>query len=159
MPYYSAMGDYYQGDNYAAGGLFGSIGKFLGGAARTALSLTPVGRVAQAVAPRIFGGAPMIAATASGTNLIPTFNRPGPGPMIVPTPGFSGFAQRALPGGKSGYELAFRKRRRINPLNIKALRRAVRRAKSFERQARRVGTFFNPGKSYRLKGRARKRAS
>jgi hypothetical protein len=45
------------------------------------------------------------------------------------------------------------RRRRLNPLNIKALRRAMRRAKGFEKQARRVGSYFNPGKTYRLKGR------
>lgn len=144
MSYYG-QGDYYQaGDYYAAGGLFGSIGKLLGGAVRTVVGATPVGRVASALIPSF--GRPSIAGTG------------GPGqPMIIPTPGFEGFTSRVLPGGKSGYELMFKKRRRLNPLNIKALRRAMRRAKGFERQARRVGSFFNPGKTFRLKGRARKR--
>jgi len=142
MPYYSAgdyyRGDYYQGDNYAAGGLFGSIGKFLGGVAKTALGLSPVGTAVSA--------------------LIPTFGRPriaGLQAPIVPTPGVRGMAERFFPGGASGYMLG--RRRRINPLNIKALRRAMRRAKGFEKQARRVGSFFSPGKTYRLKGRARRK--
>lgn len=140
MPYYGA-GDYYAaGGYYQAGGLFGGIGKFLGGVARSVIGATPVGAVASA--------------------LIPSFNKPQiagiPGPQIIPTPGLAGFGQRLIPGGKSGYELMLRKRRRINPLNIKALRRAMRRAKGFERQARRVGSFFNPGKTFRLKGRKRR---
>lgn len=144
MPYYSAgdyyRGDYYQGDNYAAGGLFSALGKVVKGVAGGLFRASPVGQVASA--------------------LIPSFGRPQiagiPGPQIIPTPGLAGFGQRLIPGGKSGYELAMRKRRRLNPLNIKALRRAVRRAKGFERQARRVGSFFNPGKTFRLKGRRRK---
>lgn len=142
MPYY-AGGDYYNGDYYQAGGFLGSIGKFVGGIAKRVIGATPVGAVASA--------------------LIPSFNKPtvqtivpgaGFGP-VVPVPGIRGFGQRLLPGGASGYMV--QKRRRMNPLNIKALRRAMRRAKGFERQARRVGSFFNPGKTYRLKGRARRR--
>lgn len=135
MPYYSAMGDYYQGDNYQAGGLFSFIGK----AAKALIGASPIGQVAKA--------------------LIPTFARPpqiaGQGPMIVPTPGFTGRMQRFVPGGASGFEFA--RRRRMNPLNIKALRRAMRRAKGFERQARRVGSFFKPGTTFRLKGRKGRR--
>jgi hypothetical protein len=144
MPYYSAgdyyRGDYYQGDNYAAGGLFGSIGKFIGGVARTVIGATPLGGVVNA--------------------LVPSFNRPQIAHIqqpIVPVPGLTGFGQRLIPGGASGYMVA--RRRRLNPLNIKALRRAMRRAKGFEKQARRVGTYFNPGKAYKLKGRKRRPAA
>jgi hypothetical protein len=142
MGYYQAgdyyRGDYYRGDNYATGGIFGTIGKFLGGVAKTVIGATPVGRVVQAA--------------------IPSFNPPvirGFAPPLAPTPGLTGFAERLLPGGASGYMV--RRRRRINPLNIKALRRAMRRAKGFEKQAKRVGSFFSPGKTYRLKGRSGKR--
>jgi len=150
MPYYSAgdyyRGDYYQGDNYAAGGLFGSIGKALGGAVKGFISGGPLGALRGAGA-----------ALVKRPNVLPI----GPGialngGTVVPTPGLVGFGQRLLPGGATGYEL--RRRRRINPLNIKALRRALRRAKGFEKQARRVGSFFSPGKTYRLKGRARRKA-
>lgn len=145
MAYYGAgdyyHGDYYRGDNYGAyqaGGIFGSIGKFLGGAAKKIIGATPVGRVAQAVIPAL--AAPPV---VQGL------------PPLKPVPGLGGTISRILPGGESGYMVA--KRRRINPLNIKALRRAMRRAKGFEKQARRVGSFFSPGKSYRLKGRKPRR--
>jgi hypothetical protein len=147
VPYYSAgdyyQGDYYQGDNYGAfqaGGLLKSLGKIVGGVARGVVGSIPgVGGVVNALLPQ----APRIQGLGST--------------QIVPVPGFGGAVSRALPGGESGFMVA--PRRRINPLNIKALRRAMRRAKGFERQARRVGSFFNPGKSYRLKGRRpRKRA-
>lgn len=143
MPYYNA-GDYYQGDYYQAGGFLRSIGKFVGGVAKSVIGSTPLGGVVSALVPSF--GRPKIAPSTSGFG----------GPSIVPVPGFRGFGQRLIPGGESGY--MYGKRRRMNPLNIKALRRAMRRAKGFERQARRVGSFFNPGKTFRLKGRARKRS-
>lgn len=137
MAYYGA-GDYYSaGDNYGAyqaGGLFKTLGKIAGGVVRSVAGSIPgVGGVVNALLP----SAPRIQGIAPG--------------RIVPVPGFGGAVSRALPGGESGFMTA--PRRRINPLNIKALRRAMRRAKGFERQARRVGSFFSPGKSYRLKGR------
>jgi len=67
-----------------------------------------------------------------------------------PVPGLRGMAQRLLPGGASGYETdAQRKRRlakeegrsirrRINPANPKALRRAIRRQDGFVKLARRA---------------------
>lgn len=141
MAYYGAgdyyTGDYYSGDNYGAyqaGGLFKTLGKIARGVVR---NIPGVGGVVDALLPQ----APPIRGIAPG--------------RIVPVPGIGGGISRALPGGESGYMLG--RRRRMNPLNIKALRRAMRRAKGFERQARRVGSFFNPGKTFRLKGRARKR--
>lgn len=142
MPYYMA-GDYYQGDYYQAGGIFGSIGKAIGGAVKGFVTGGPLGAISGAAS-----------AVIKRPNVTPL--APGGGFGVVPTPGLIGVAQRLVPGGATGYE--FRKRRRINPLNIKALRRAMRRAKGFERQARRVGSFFSPGKTFRLKGRARKRS-
>jgi len=147
MPYYTGdyyRGDYYRGDNYGAyqaGGIFGTIGKALGKVGKAIIGATPVGRVAGALIPSL--GAPSF----------PTVGGFAP-PVLKPKPGFGGTLERILPGGESGYMVA--RRRRINPLNIKALRRAMRRAKGFEKQARRVGSFFSPGKSYRLKGRRKK---
>lgn len=138
MPYYNA-GDYYQGDNYAAGGLLGSVGRVLSGVVRGA-----VGAV------------------------IPTF-APRPGPQIVApnvlpvrrTPGVSGIIQRTLPGGKTGYEIELpgmmRRRRRLNPLNPSALRRAGRRIKGFLRFASRMGALpINRGKGKLIKRKARR---
>ncbi len=139
MSYYT--GDYYSGDNYGAyqaGGLFKTLGKLVGGVARGVVGSIPgVGGVVNALLPT----SPRIQGISPG--------------RIVPVPGFGGAVSRALPGGESGFMVG--RSRRMNPLNIKALRRAMRRAKGFERQARRVGSFFNPGKTFRLKGRARKR--
>jgi len=141
VPYYMA-GDYYgRGDYYRAGGFLGSIGKAIGGAVKGFVTGGPLGAISGAGA-----------ALVRRPNVVPI--APGlavPGGRVIPTPGLVGFGQRLLPGGATGYEL--HRRRRINPLNIKALRRAMRRAKGFERQARRVGSFFHPGKTYRLKGR------
>lgn len=149
MPYYSA-GDYYHGgDYYAAGGFLGSIGKAIGGAVKGFVTGGPLGAITGAGAALV--KRPNVTPLPPGGLMIPS------GGSIVPTPGLVGFGQRLLPGGATGYEL--RRRRRINPLNIKALRRAMRRAKGFERQARRVGSFFNPGKSYRLKGRRPRKRS
>jgi hypothetical protein len=146
MPYYSAgdyyTGDYYRGDNYATGGIFSSIGKFLGGAAKTVLGATPVGRVVgTALIPSL--GAPQIAGLAPG--------------RIMPTPGLRGTAQRLFPGGASGYELG--RRRRMNPLNVKALRRAGRRVKGFLKIASRLGALpVHRGKGKRL-FKAKRRAA
>lgn len=145
MPYYGA-GDYYAaGGYYQAGGLFGSIGKAFGGAIKGFVTGGPLGAITGAGAALV--KRPMVQPVVPG--LV------GGGGRIQNVPGLVGLGQRILPGGASGLE--FVRRRRINPLNIKALRRAMRRAKGFERQARRVGSFFNPGKTFRLKGRARKR--
>lgn len=154
MGYYMGAGDYYRGDgNYAAGGFFSGIGKAIGKVAKIGVNLLPgpVGAVARTIvnnmgpsaAPAQLAPFPMMNTTM--------FSGAAPG-GARPRPGVTGAVQRFLPGGETGYI----KRRRINPLNIKALRRAMRRAKGFEKQARRVGSFFNPGKSFRLKGRKRR---
>lgn len=55
--------------------------------------------------------------------------------------------------GPQGEPIAVRRRRAINPLNPRALRRALRRAEMFDRFASRVGRFTRPGTKYRLKVR------
>lgn len=57
---------------------------------------------------------------------------------IVPTPGLRGLGQRLIPGGQSGYQVVGQKRRRMNPANPKALRRAIRRQDGFVKLARRA---------------------
>ena len=49
-------------------------------------------------------------------------------------------------------------RRRMNVLNPRALNRSIRRVKGFAKFAKRVGSFTDPGKAYRLKGFGRKRS-
>lgn len=157
MPYYSGdyyQGDYYQGDNYggfAAGGF--SLKKLLTPpkAIRSLVEGLPVVGTALKTARAI---ASIGSRAPSGTSIgTPGILQPFHPADEVPRPGVRGTIQRILPFGETGYI----KRRRLNPLNLKALRRAMRRAKGFERQARRVGSFFRPGFSYRLKGRRPKK--
>jgi len=68
--------------------------------------------------------------------IAPKQSMPGGRPM-VPVPGIRGAAQRAVPGGQSGYQVA-PKRRRMNPGNAKALRRAIRRQESFVKLAKKA---------------------
>jgi len=58
------------------------------------------------------------------------------------------------PGWQDGQ---FFRRRRMNVLNPRALNRSIRRVKGFAKFAKRVGSFTDPGKSYRLKGFGKRR--
>jgi len=115
-------------------GLFGFLGKAIGSVAKTAFGMSPVGIAAGAIAK---------AAKPSAT---PPFTMPGGGGGIpsqfiqqqVPTPGVRGAAQRLIPGGATGFQAAPKKRRRMNPLNVKALRRSTRRLSAFQREAKKV---------------------
>ena len=60
------------------------------------------------------------------------------GITVKPKPGVRGAVERLLPGGKTGYVVEGRRRRRINPANPKALRRAIRRTDGFVKLARRA---------------------
>ncbi|MGH7180164.1 MAG: hypothetical protein ACREJC_22490 [Tepidisphaeraceae bacterium] len=138
MPYYAAgdyygrgLGDYYRGDP----GILKSIGNVLGGIARIGGALVP-GPLGTGL--QIAGG--LLNARRAGTALarVPTpLQTQDPRrlrvrllPPEVETffpPGFGG--EGAGPGGR---------RRRINPMNVKALRRASRRIDGFARVARRA---------------------
>ncbi len=66
------------------------------------------------------------------------------GGQIVPVPGARGLAQRFVPGGRTGFEMVpFRRRRRMNAGNPKALRRAIRRQNAFVNLAK--GALKNSG--------------
>lgn len=147
MPYYNA-GDYYQGDNYGAGDFLG-IGKALKKVAGVAVGLLPgpVGAVGRA----LIGKSPQILSPAGGMK----------GGMIpqVPEPGLTGAVHRLAPGGHSGYgyynkkgEFIEGRRPRMNVGNIKALKRANRRAHGFLRVYRSAVRYFVPkqpkGKAY-----------
>jgi len=140
MPYYGAgdysRGDYYRGgDYYRAGGLFGSIGKLLGGVAKTVIGATPVGAVANALVPSF---------------VAPTVRPKPTGLQIVPEPGLTGFVHRIAPGGSTGYMIGGR-RRRMNVTNVRALRRAGRRVRGFLKIARRLGALpVSGGKGKKL---------
>lgn len=132
MPYAYQRGDYYRGDYYRGDpGLFGSIGKAIGGIIKTVapIALPGVGGVVGGIAGSILGG-------TKSTSLVPASSGSLP---VIRTPGLRGFTQRLLPGGATGYEVAgFGKRRRMNVANPKALRRALRRVSGFGKLARRA---------------------
>ena len=129
MPYYAegdyyGQGDYYQGDPGLLGGLFKGVKKLAGA---------------------VVGKTPLGMPLAVGKALIPGISIQRPPPMIavppeypgaVPKPGLRGAVERFLPGGASGFVLG--RRRRMNPMNVKALRRATRRIDGFTRTARRA---------------------
>lgn len=159
MPYYRA-GDYYRGDyyrgNYAAGGILGSIGKFIGGAAKKLISATPLGQAINIVAPKL---------------LAPAQVRPQIAPMMIPVvnePGLTGLVHRIAPGGDTGLRIEsgggggrfrdpsdtgrighFKKdgtwtnraRPRMNATNVRALKRAGRRVRGFLKIASRLGAL------------------
>jgi len=94
-------------------GLFGSIGRLVGGAIKTVgkvVSSVPgvggvAGGVLGTVGGAIAGGGPKTipAPRINLPTLIPTQTMPIP---VTPSPGISGGIARLLPGGKSGYEVA-----------------------------------------------------
>lgn len=131
MPYYS--GDYYRGgDNYQRGDFLG-IGKAVKKLAGNLIGQIPVvGAIAKTLIPSIGGGRQISIS-------------PPPGPR--PEPGITGMAHRAFAGGESG----FLPRRRINYGNMKALRRASRRAHGFLNAVKGAVRYFVPKQP---KGRA-----
>lgn len=130
------MGYYMAGDYYMAGGIFGSIGKVLGGVAKTAIgavggALTggPLGAISGALG-------------ASGILKAPTAQMPVLVKSQVPIMGIPGLppTSTGLPPGTTVNAAGqlVRKRRRMNPANPKALRRAMRREEAFVKMARRA---------------------
>lgn len=149
MPYYGA-GDYYRGgDNYAGRGDFLGIGKAL-------KKLNPLKLVGN-----LLGNVPIVGGIAK--TLIPGIGSP-PTNMIIaprgaPEPGIAGIVHRALPGGSTGLgyynkkgEWKEGKRPRMDVGNIKALKRASRRAHGFLKSVRGVVRYYTAkspkGKAY-----------
>lgn len=115
-------------------GIFGFLGKAIGGVVKGAFASSPIGIAAGAIGK---------AAKPSAT---PPFTMPGGGGGIpsqfiqqqVPTPGARGAIERFIPGGATGFQNVSKKRRRMNVLNVKALRRSTRRLAGFQREAKKV---------------------
>lgn len=138
MGYYQ-KGDYYRGDYYRGdpfiGGLIGAAARKIGiggavakagrwlvkkvtpGAVKTAAGVAGAGATAITIA----GGIPRTTGTMP-VNIGPLGIDPG----------------SALPGGQPLFTWGRRRYRRMNPLNPKALKRALRRAEGFEKFARRT---------------------
>lgn len=149
MPYtYSGMtgggnyGDYYRGDYYVGdpflGGLFKKIGGVVKGAVGGFLSGGPVGALTGAASGLIgSGGRARLEQVTQGTALAP-FERlrpPSPGQIKIREQYGPDIAQeierqRAFRAGK--------RRRGMNPMNPKALRRASRRMDRFTKDVRRA---------------------
>ena len=115
MSYYRGdyyRGDYYRGDPFIGGLIAGAVGK-------------AAGRAVSWIGKKVGGSsAGRAAATvAVGSQFLPPVSF---GPITVDP-------RAALPGGKP---FVFRKKsRRMNPLNPRALKRALRRAEGFEKFA------------------------
>lgn len=141
MGYYRTAGDYYRGDYYR-----GDVRRSAGG------FLATIGKIAGLVAPLIPGGGivktllPFATAISKTGRSNTKFSGTGGLPAIPPIVG------GPRPGAARAAELQGmgfgRKRRRMNPANAKALRRAIRREQSFVALAKRVlkGTGITVGR-------------
>jgi len=152
MGYY--QGDFYRGDFYRGDpGFFSFLGGLAKGAAGLASGFIPG---AGSIVPKLLGsGGGAIAKSGIGT-----MARAGLGKMaasklgraVIKHPvlsaagaaGAVGLGAGALAGRMGRQHVLGRKRRRMNPCNIKALRRSIRRAHSFSRIARKVLRFTSP---------------
>lgn len=188
MGYYRQQGDFYRGargDFYrgARGDIFGDIGSFITGTALPFANKVfgPAGIMTGAkiatgqMSPfQALGGLlPAHAATSPGqtsTTMLPGLVKraaerviPAMGTLV--TRGVQGSFKAMKAAGRTLMQpepgMRFRRHRRINPLNPRALRRAIRRAKGFEHFAREVLKFTKPGThphGFKMPRKRRKRA-
>lgn len=133
------------------GGLFRALGKGLGGVAR--LVAPSLGLQLPSTA-KPFIALPQPGGPASGPVQpfdLKKYIPPRPPQIVIPTAGGGGIVS-------SSFHL--KRRRRMNPLNPRALRRALARASAFARFARRslhVTFGKTPRVRFRLRGRSRAR--
>lgn len=139
MPYY--RGDYVGGQsNYYRGDPF--LGALIGTAARSVGLGKLASKAGRWVAQRVTGQSLRRGAAAAAGVGITAATLPGlpsrgsnlPAPIQIGPVGIDPLS--ALPGGKPLLTFGSKKYRRMNPLNPKALRRAIRRAEGFERFAK-----------------------
>ncbi len=166
MSYYG-RGDYYRGSNYGDyyrgdPGLLSGLGKLIKGAAGATLGALPGGQILTAGG-KLLAGAVGGARGKAITRIPVTLPTPGefigsfgaglrakhpslpvpdqPLPMLgLPSQPYGGTTYGGLPmrGPLAGMAYGFgRSRRRMNVTNIRALRRALRRAEGFSKLARR----------------------
>jgi hypothetical protein len=159
------MSYYGQGDYFPRGGYYrGDPGffSFLGGVAKKAVGLIPgVGPALSAgiematrkAAPKLLPEAGTLAARGGMASKITGIIKSHPVISAAGAAGVGGLASgvagavaaRAL-RGKHLFGVGGRRRRRMNPCNPRALRRAIRRAHAFERLAKHVIGFSSPRK-------------
>lgn len=153
MPYYrgdyvGARSNYYRGDPFLGGLIAGAATKLIPKAGKwiaskitgSSLKKATVAAATAATAAPILMGAP------KATNTMPI----NLGPIgIDPT--------SILPGGDPFITFGKKKYRRMNPLNPKALKRALRRAEGFEKFARQTVNALRSGPK-KFKSAKRKRS-
>lgn len=118
--------------------------------------------------------APIVGGIASGLAAYESI-REGPGGLARVPAGSRSTALATVPRTRSEIErgqalsslysrnggaidATYTRRRRMNVLNPRALRRSIARVKGFSKFAKRVGSYTNPGQGYKLKGFGRKKA-
>jgi hypothetical protein len=158
---------YYQGDYYR-GGFFGAIGHLLGGAAKHAVGFIPgVGPIASKVIGAVGKARGVI---SHGAAIVGPLARRG-GAQIVKHPVLSAAAAAGAvaggasmmthpamrgPGGHPALAAAgihgFRRHKRINVCNPRALRRAIRRTHGFAKLAMKTIHLIHPKKHVRFGG-------
>ncbi len=158
MPYYRGDAYYGRGGNYYKGDPFlgAVVGGLIGGAAKKAArwvakKVTGAGTAVAQAAPTILrDAAPAAAAGAVGVALGQKLPTLAPGPMLPMIP-------QAGPGMAL---VPVRKYRRMNPLNPRALKRALRRAEGFEKFAKKtVNALYRVVDGRRVKTYKRTRKS
>lgn len=116
-------------------GLFGFLGGIAKKVAGGLIGASPLGRIIQATVGTVAGPTvrPVLIQERLPDFTMPGGGRGGRGPLII-EPG------AAAPGGRPLISRAFgqKKRRRMDPLNVKALRRSTRRLAAFQREAKKV---------------------
>jgi len=152
----------------AQGGFFSGIGHFLGSAIQRVAPVASVfggtvGRIAGAIAQHPITTAAAGAATATAATAAIAGHYGGAATAAAPGQvqvhghlHLGGRRKRAAAVGMPG-----RRHRRMNPCNVRALRRAIRRAHGFERIAKKVLRFTSPHHKAKPHGfkRPRKRAT
>lgn len=137
---YMRAGGYYRAGGYnRAGGIFDVIGGALKGIGSIASVIPGIGGITSAV---LKGAGALVtpshaapaAASMPGGGLAPRLSA-APPPGKKDAPGITGVVHRLIPGGSSGYVTAHRKMHVTNP---KALKRAERRLRGFEKMAKRA---------------------
>lgn len=161
MGYYGMRGDYYRGDYYR-GDFFGSLGSAITGAVKGFATGGIGGALSGAVAGFSGGGSKK----SSPSPIFPQgggVQIPGLGPLGGIGTKKSSYGPDAGPG-TPGYHISKHsgklvRNRHMNVTNPRALRRAIRRARGFEKMALKVIGFSHPhkkrGRPYFKKARAR----
>jgi len=144
MPYYGARGDYYRGDYYRGDPFLGAILGAVGGKVVKKVGSWVGSRIGRAA-----GSAPVrtvmdqLPGVGVGMGIEAVRNRFSPTVGPIPTLG-----PINAPSGGPSWGAPKKRYRKMNPLNPRALKRAIRRAEGFEKFARKTvsGLRYGPKK-------------